>query len=237
MKYRLRNIYRRGGDVDKLVTDETAYNVDDYAYRVNKLHPNINKSDVQAVYNNATFNGGTSNTNNIRGYYSDNNVTLYNNNLNKDNSRQTLAHEVNHLYYDKLHKGQLNEQEENYLYDAYTPGIIYDTSYGSDSNYSERRATNAELRRRISERNGNVIGADLDRAIDNTSDDDLINMMSNINMYISPDAKKNLKGNVMGTNIKRTDAVRNALKYVAYNNNRGFSTPRRRLESYGYETV
>jgi hypothetical protein len=218
---------------DVLKSSNIGFNVDDYAYRVHKLHPEITREQVQSLYNSTPYIGsdkvyrtqeGGFRAGDETGY--GRRITLYPNAYTKntgtkvttsnanDTMGSTFAHETNHLYTDVLLGGS-NDTEKDLLFDAYRPGfVVQDPKFNGD--FSEERAINAQIRNRISKENGNVIGADLDKAIDDTPDDVLMDMLFDPNNgYINQGGRKHMQDK--NGNWNRTDAVRKALKDVALN--------------------
>ena len=219
--------------VDALKTDNTGFNIDDYTYRVQKLHPEITRDQVQSLYNATPYIASDKVIGTQEGGFRPGDetgygrrVTLYPNTYTQNTGTKvtssnvneamgdTLAHETNHLYTDILLGGS-NETEKDLLFDAYRPGfVVQDPRFNGD--YSEERAINAQIRNRISRENGNVIGEELDKAIDNTPDDALMDMLFDSNNgYINQSGRKHMQDK--NGNWNRTDAVRKALKDVALN--------------------
>lgn len=94
----------------------------------------------------------------------------------KDSLYDNMSHEVRHMY-DAEVEG-LTGEEESILKKAY-PNLS-----GVGSKWKEEAsATNTELRNNISRRNNGVLKEELDRAIDNTSDQDLYDMYIKQNGY------------------------------------------------------
>ena len=94
-----------------------------------------------------------------------------------DNSTyDTMSHEVRHMY-DAEVEG-LTGEEESILRDAYPHLNLHGGNWKEEAS-----ATNTELRNTISRRNNGALKEDLDRAIDNTSDQDLYDMYIKQNGY------------------------------------------------------
>ena len=219
--------------VDALKTDNTGFNIDDYTYRVQKLHPEITRDQVQSLYNATPYiasdkvigtREGEFRLGDETGYgrrvtlypnaYTQNTGTRVTSSNANETMGDTLAHETNHLYTDVL-LGGTNDAEGDLLWEAYRPGLVVQDS-GFNGEFSEERAINAGIRNRISRENGNVIGEELDKAIDNTPDDVLMNMLFDPNNgYINQSGRKHMQDK--NGNWNRTDAVRKALKDVALN--------------------
>ena len=220
--------------MNSMKASNAGFNVDDYAYRVKKLHPEITREQVQSLYNTTPYiasnkvkgvTEGGFRAGDSTGY--GRRVTLYPEahyrntgtkitpaNANAEMG-DTMTHETNHLYTDVL-LGGTNNAEGDLLWDAYRPGLVVQDP-GFNGDYSEERAINAGIRNRISRENGNVTGIELDKAIDNTPDDVLMNMLFDPNNgYINQKGKKHMQDK--NGNWNRTDAVRRALKDVAFNN-------------------
>lgn len=235
------NLFAGGGNVSNNLNEELAplasttyqplvnqvkqqaanYNVNDYTYRVQKLHPEITREQVANLYNNTPYIGSDRTPNGTIGGFiqatednAGNRVMLYPSNTSRKVTKKnvsdvmdsTAAHETNHLMTNILLGGH-NDAEKDMLWEAYPAGFMFDERGGDY--FNEVRATNAQLREAISKKYGNAIGADLDKAIDNITDEDLINLYGNINGYVTSDYKKHIK--------KRVGAIRKALKNVAYN--------------------
>lgn len=96
----------------------------------------------------------------------------------KDSLYDTMSHEVRHMY-DAEVEG-LTEEEKSILRDAYPHLNLRGGEWEKEAS-----ATNTELRNNISRRNNGTLKEDLDRAIDNTSDQDLYNMYIKQNGYTS----------------------------------------------------
>lgn len=94
---------------------------------------------------------------------------------------QTLAHEMGHAYDDQL-QWKLTDDENRRLAEAY-PDEIFNAGIDGTSAADERRSTNRELRKAISEKYGGVIGKDLDDAIIKMPAKEKYELYKNINGY------------------------------------------------------
>ena len=236
--------------VDKVKSDEAAFNVDDYAYRVKKLHPEITKEQVEELYNKTPYVASDKVIEGRLGKFTlgDDNgygtrVTIYPNSIKndrkvkitKDNANEeisdVLAHETNHLYTDVLLKGN-SDEEKDILWDAYRPGLVF-----GNSSYEEMKARNKESQSKISKQHNGAIGKELDNIIDNLSEDEVMSIyFDNKSGYINKDSEKHMKDKNGKWN--RVDAIKKAWKTVASTGNPSSSFGiRRRLETRGSQSV
>lgn len=103
-------------------------------------------------------------------------ITFDNSSPYKGSLYDFMSHEVRHMY-DAEVEG-LTGEEESVLRDAY-PHLNLEGANWKD----EASATNTQLRSNISRRNNGALKEDLDKAIDNTSDQDLYDMYIKQNGY------------------------------------------------------
>ena len=234
--------------IDNIKQQEYNFNVKDYAYRAKKLHPEVTEQQVAAVYNSIPMIASSRRPGRKMGSYnwlttndgseSNHRIMVYPNNVNqpegsiegwsKENALQDIiSHETNHSLLHNLFKNQYTPEEEGYLKSAYE-GIFNSNNLSKEQTLQEMRATNQELRRRISRDNGNVTGKDLDKVIDKLSDNNLMWNYFNQSGYTTDDyngtLKKNAKDITGKWNKQRVNNIKSALKNVAFNNNR-FSSP------------
>ena len=236
--------------IDKVKSDNAAFNVDDYVYRVNKLHPEITKEQVEELYNKTPYvasdkvighrlgkftlgddNGyGTRVTIYPNAVESDRKTKITKENANKELS-DVLAHETNHLYTDVLLKGN-SDEEKDIMWDAYRPGLVF-----NNDDYYEIRAKIKESQDKVSKLFNGAVGKDLDDAIDKLTDDEVMNIYyDGRSGYINKGSEKHMKDKNGKWN--RVDAIKKAWKTIASNNtpSRSFGI-RRRLENRGSQSV
>ncbi len=104
-------------------------------------------------------------------------ITLDNSQPYQNDLPDTVSHEIRHMYDHELEG--ITEDEQNILRKAY-PNLNLQEG---DDWQKEAISTNTELRNHISRANNGVIKEDLDKVIDNTSDQDLYNMYLSQNGY------------------------------------------------------
>lgn len=210
----------------QLKQDEAKYNIDDYAYRVQKFHPDITKEQVQQAYNKVPVIGSDRTDDSTVGAYTsgDNErIMLYPNIWEKTGKRpnaETVApsfsHETNHNFYTNLLEQKSTDEEKDLLWGAYRPGFVFSGPDDWNKKVSEMRATNAEIRRKISQQHNNAVGKDLDDAIDNLPNDKLMDIYYNTNAYIQKGSEKHMQKNGQW-DPERMKILRTTLKDVAYN--------------------
>lgn len=236
--------------IDDVKAKEAAFNVDDYVYRVNKLHPGITREQVAELYNKTPYVAsdkvignrlGAFNSGDESGY--GRRVMIYPNsvkndrniNITKENANEqlsdVLAHETNHLYTDVLLKGN-SDEEKDIMWDAYRPGLVF-----NNDDYYEIRAKIKESQDKVSKLFNGAVGKDLDNAIDKLTDDEVMNIYyDGRSGYINKGSEKHMKDKNGKWN--RVDAIKKAWKTIASNNtpSRSFGI-RRRLENRGSQSV
>jgi len=215
--------------VDEAKTRGVAYNVDDFIYRAKEFHPGLTREQVYDAYVGTPIVASNKNSNSAGEYkYNPNNqnndtnrIMVYDKGLDRGNIAidDNIAHEISHTYKHKLYGNNLTSKEKELLKAAYNDRIF--VGNGDDGSMAEQHAANREFRSRLSRAHGNAIGKDLDKVIENTSDDEMMNIYFNLNGYTEDDPFHN-SSNYM----KRADGswdsekikpMRTALKHVASN--------------------
>ena len=220
--------------VDASKARGVAYNVDDFIYRAKEFHPELTREQVYDVYASTPIIASNKNSSSAGEYkYNPNDqnddtnrIMVYDKGLDAGNIAidDNIAHEISHTYKHKLYGNNLTSKEKELLKAAYNDRIF--VGNGDDDSMTEQHAANREFRSRLSRAHGNAIGKDLDKVIENASDDEMMNIYFNLNGYTEDDPFHN-SSNYM----KRADGswdsekikpIRTALKHVA-SNNRKFS--------------
>lgn len=207
--------------VDEVKTQMIPFMTDDIAYRAKKYHPDVTPQQIRDVYINTPYVGSDQkHLKGVAGYYSNSNKFVrLGNNPHGFTTPQMIAHEGGHALEDQAFNGRTPEEQallENAYGDYFIPG-------GTDSKKdNELGQINREIRQRISEQNGGVIKEELDNVIDNMSSKDLMQLMQDGNFSYSGGDQYRLKWKYnidqAGERDKRAAIIKQALKYVAMNN-------------------
>lgn len=210
------------GRVDTAKSAKYNFSVVDAYNRAKRFHPELSIDDLDAAYRGTPVIASDKSYGDSYGIYkyspdnpSTDRVMVYPNLIDRDNKNlgSTITHELSHNYFDKVLKGNLASEEKQYLNAAYPDTIFFE----NDDEYHEKQAVNRQLRDKISSMNGGVTGAELDKAIDNISEDDLMKEYFNLNGYTEDPLGMGRKY-MMNDNkwdINKVNNIKQAMKYVA----------------------
>ena len=219
--------------IDKMKQDSYKSNVEDFAYRVQKMHPEITQQQVEEAYKSVPIIASDSRRGRETGKYVfgdesgyGQRIMLYPNRMKEDQGvggltkedqlRSAMGHETNHLYVHTL-LGNNYTDEEKALLDAAYPDDLFHVPEGGNI-YDEKRAYNMQVRNALSKAYGNVVGADYDKATEKMKPNDVMWNYSQLGSgYMSDYQKvkqKYKKGSKWDQN--QVDAILKATKDVAY---------------------
>ena len=203
----------------------------DWAWRLKKLRPDtdVDVEDTNFFYNYVPVKAvpGTSDNWGTFEHHGDNGViniwsdmipdSQYGGIHSKDSRlSRTISHETNHNYVHNLLEDNHTKQEEDLLMQAY-PNEIFNSP---ENPINERRATNMELRKQISQWDNNSTMEDLDKAIDRIHPTQLMDMYFRTSGYTQDPTKQNRKYMQLPNgnwDRKKIDLMKRALKDVAQN--------------------
>ena len=228
------NKFAEGGDQETLDTikqNDHDFNVKDWAWRLKKLRPDtdVDVEDTDFFYNYVPVTAVTGTSDNWgtfehHGDSGEINVwadmipdSQYGGIHSKDSRlSRTISHETNHNYVHNLLEDNHTKQEEDLLMQAY-PDEIFNFP---ENPINERRATNMELRKQISQWDNNSTMEDLDKAIDRIHPTQLMDMYFRTSGYTQDPTKQNRKYMQLPNgnwDRKKIDLMKRALKDVASN--------------------
>ena len=220
--------------INKMKQDSYKSNVEDFAYRVQKMHPEITQQQGEEAYKSVPIIASDSRRGRELGKYVfgdesgyGQRIMLYPNRMKEDQSvggltkedqlGSAMGHETNHLYVHTL-LGDNHTDEEKALLDAAYPDDLFHVPEGGNI-YDEKRAYNMQVRNALSKTYGNVVGADYDKATKKMKPNDVMWNYSQLGSgYMSDYQKvkqKYKKGSKWDQN--QVDAILKATKDVAYN--------------------
>ena len=193
--------------------------IDDYAYRIQKQHPEVTKEQLYGAYNSTPYIGSDSRKGTTVGQYwhgeddgYGRRVMIYPRSMKSDDPefnlqdriQSTVLHESNHLLRDAVLGGKYTDKEREYLETAY-PGVPI----------NEAAALNAQIREKLSNVYGKgAVGEKLDATLEKVRKDkgmqnEMMFHLNNLNGYGHADK-------VNGQwDSKTIDAMVNSLMNVA----------------------
>lgn len=217
--------------VDEAKRKKLQFNVDDTYYRLSKYHPNITKEQIYDTYVNTPMIASSKNMGNkeavykhteVNGRDTNNRIMIYDNGVdrNKSNINDVISHEFGHALSHQLLNEQRAKEELDYVNSAFPKELI--TVPNESERQEESLQTIRQLRSTISGAHNDAIEENLDKIIDSISDDEIIDALFKTNGYTEDrtgSKRRYLKDPKGKWDSNKVKNIRNAMKFVAQNNN------------------